>query len=252
MTAEVTATPDHAAGDVTVTGSGLGAGPVTVSRIGRDGRGVPVRGAVSLPIVGGALTVLDYECPLGVPVSYRVTEPDGTLTDSAPLTLATAHPILSHPGIVGARVPLRIVRDDAGADARTVLFEVIGRADPVPSAAPMGSGSGSLTVLVDSVPAADALAWILADGWPVLLRTPCGDLFRDGWLAVTRSGESAPNPGRGSRTVTLDYRRVARPADAPYATRPWRLADVDDAFATLADVDGAYATLADVDRGMPV
>lgn len=240
-----TAIPDAAAAVVRLDVSGLPAPVVVTADAG--GRDYPVRDAN--PTAPGVTAVNDREAPFGVPILYTATDSGGVI-HYATATLDGTAPRLDHAGIASLGVSVRIVSDSppewAGASA---VHDVIGRRDPIVTAQPMRLRSGTLTLAADSITDVAALVALLADGSPVLLRTPCASLFRDGWLSVSAVREDAPNPRHPFRTVALAYRECGRPSGGSAGSLPWTYGDVLTEHGTYAEVRDAYARYADLAAG---
>ncbi|HEY3481031.1 MAG TPA: hypothetical protein VGL02_19220 [Streptomyces sp.] len=199
-----------------------GATYLNVVRVHPDGTTYPVRGAypATASTTGSTTTIYDYEAPLDVAVSYLVMAPNvprATATSNT-VTLASGGNVwLGHAGdatlnriVAIKRQPERLRRLDRG------VFAIIGR----PKAVVVTSGvrqdpAGELTVYTDSATeTADMLA-LLADGSPLLLRTPPGYGWDPlTWIAV---GDVVEVPWRdfdgddGRREFRLPYVEVDSP-----------------------------------------
>lgn len=162
----------------------LSASVATVSVVQISSAGeFPVRGATGINAAGGAV-VIDYEAPLGVPVSYRAEQFDAAGV-SLGLTASASVQLNISPGDVIVQdflAPKKAVRVDAhssfGGEVRTsrtatryraggntlVLMGEVGLAEQVP-----------LTVNTRTLAAADTLESVLAEG-TVLIRSMPGVL----------------------------------------------------------------------------
>jgi hypothetical protein len=242
-----TAIPDDSARLIRLDVAGLTTPVVVTADAG--GSPYPVRDAQ--PVAPGVTSVDDREAPFGVVILYTATDGAGGL-HYASATLNVDTPRLDSPGLASLGVDIAIVSDTPPEWAGgSVVHPIVGRRDPVVTAQPMRLRSGELQVSVAGLGDVAAVLSVCADGMPVLLRTPCGSLFRDGWLAVTGATESAPNPRHPSRTLTLSYVECGRPSGGSAGRLPWTYGDVVTEHGTYAEVRAAYVRYADLAAGPP-
>lgn len=221
--------------------------PVVVTRSAAGGPPVPVRNGDPMP--DGADQLDDLEAPFGVPLLYRATDNAGQVFTAA-AQLDSDRPRLDHPGLQSLGVWARIVDDQPPAwESGTAVHQIIGRRDPITVAQPLRTRAGTLTLAVADLPELDQLLALLASGLPVLLRTPCSDLFRDGWLAVTQVADAHTSARAPQRAVELQYVEVARPQGPSQGTPGWVYRDAATLFGTYAELDAAFGTYAELAAG---
>lgn len=237
------ATPQPYTVTLTIAGA---TGPVTVTRTAA-GRSLVVRNGDAT----SAATVIDYDPPFGTPLVYRAVDTSGA-SATADTVLAVDVPVVSHPGLGFLQVATRLVSDTATWQSTSRRHDIIGRADPVFTVNPLAYRSGTLTLALPDLPATDELVAAMADGWPILLRTPCADRFRDGWLQpLNVSEEPVGMFGPGWRTLRLDYQATGPPTQNPYVpAAPWTVGAVKDTHATVAEVRDVYTNVGDLTAGI--
>lgn len=231
----LTATPNPAAGSVTLAMTALPADAVLT----RDAGNGPeiVRGADSLP--AGDLTIIDSEAPLDVPLVYQVTGPAEAITQ-----LQGIGSWLTHPD--GRSMRVTVQNDDPleyGSDGQA--HDVLGSLLPLVTYYPRSTRTGDLAL---RIPWADrATLWsLVSDGSPLLLRAPAGCMLDSGWL-WPESIQHTHAVNAPDAQVTLQYRRVAAPpltgTTPPVA---WTWAAVDSTWADWSAVVAARASWADL------
>lgn len=162
MTAVASATPDAAARAVTLELVDVPLGPVTVWR---DAAGA--RRAVRVPegsdrvVAGGALTLTDYDAPLGVALAYLIEDPStGTLygpVACAPVPHPSRGAVMHLAGWPWVRWEgLNVVTASLAQSTGAQLHNVIGRADPVDTGSVGLSREGQ--IIIDQLPWATARA----------------------------------------------------------------------------------------------
>ncbi|MFC0546937.1 hypothetical protein [Kutzneria chonburiensis] len=178
--------------------------------------------ALSTSVIAPVLTVADGEAPLDIALTYEVYNPaiTGGRVKATPVVLASTDTAwLTHPATPAAPLACQPTVTPAlvrGLDQ--AVFRVLGRANPVVvSAAKRVAPSGTLSLSVTSFAARDALLALLADGSPLLLRTPSAYGYGAGlWLAFADVTED-PGPlatWQQTRTITAPFQVVDRPAAA--------------------------------------
>jgi hypothetical protein len=229
-----------------------------------DGVRSPVRGAQNLAATSAPLVITDNEAPFGKPVTYVFVKSftNGTTgeTLSAPVTLTTELPWISHP-ITGVGVAATITDwDELSYAARQTIIPVAGRARPIAISDRRLAPSSDITMLTKTRSDLLALRGLLALGDVLLIRPTC-DAVEGDYVAisdVTEKRVKANGDGAGTdwrRLVTMNAQAVDIPdtsipaigdtlADlAAYA--PTTLADLADAFginATLLTIAEANLT----------
>lgn len=167
----------------------------------RDGQ--PVRGAEALT---GDHLVDDYEAPFGVPVTYTLEDaPEQTTTlavDTAWLSSAT------DPGL-----PVTVRDQDPrtySAPGRT--YRPIGSRWPVAVYTERSHHAGTLQLLADPADS-NLLRDLVADGSPLLLRTPPGCALDTMWMFTGQVERlRLASPTHDVWTWSLPYERVAGPS----------------------------------------
>lgn len=219
VTGTVTATAQDAQGRVQIAVVWSAAQYINVYRI-LDGVATRVRGASPSPDPSGIQTVYDYEAPLDVPVSYRVTTPwlaFAGLTSNTVTLASSGSSWLSHPGNASLAMSVSILVQPSktyGIDRG--VFLPIGRRYPVVvTGGPRRAAAASLGVFIETLAELTALRAILADGSPILLRTPAGYGWDPlTWMAV---GDVDENPWsdkgyNAERLIELPFIQVDAPA----------------------------------------
>jgi hypothetical protein len=196
----VTATAVPATGRVTVVVSWSSAVFFNVYRV-EDGSPVPVRGAFPVSAPGGSVTFSDVEAPLDIPVYYRVTTPTYLfqVISSNTVTLTSSGATwITHP--TNPDVSANLVVERNPAKARPIdqaLFRVIGRTRAVPvTSGDRFAPDYTLDAFTETQAQRDNMLALLADGSPLLIRTPAGYGFDpQTWVSV---GSVVETPISGS------------------------------------------------------
>jgi hypothetical protein len=199
----------------------------------------------------GRVTVDGY-APLGRDVLYRVTDATGATAEPPIMNVPDpGAPVLSH-ATDPTRWQLVAVADQLPNEwaARSVWFDVLDRRDPFVATAPLRLRNGDVVLYLPDLAARGPLLDLLADGVPLLLRSPCTAAVDDVVMLVTGVREELAVPDRkaGARLVTLTYQAVTRDL-GPYLPDPtWTWADLvaDTRLPTWAQVPPSFATWADV------
>lgn len=176
--------------------------------------------------------VRDFEAPLDVPVTYRLTSSaaPGYVATSEEVTLPSVlgpevgvrQALLTHPGLAHTmRVWIEAEPDSITNAMPQGVFEIDGRRHPVVITAEQRSGDrGTLTFIAETFDEAARIRAFLDDGSPLLLRTPAawghppnwwlsfGDLTRKAWTHQA---------SRQLRRLEVPFIEVSRPS---LATRP--------------------------------
>lgn len=170
----------------------------------RDGQ--PVRGGEA--ITGDAI-VNDYECPLGVDVTYTL---DGM---SATSRLDVSRAVLSHPTDASLLVTDLTVETDDAWSWRTpgTAHQILGTEWPVVTYNRRTEHTGQL-IIITRYADRQQMRDILVSGSPLLLRVPPSDPVDDMWFwpeTATRTYIGPPDSG-GNVRWAMDYQRVLAPA----------------------------------------
>lgn len=228
----------------------------------QDGSQTAVRGyggtLSSVPVTSDVQVVEDYEAPLGVPVTYRLTIKSGSTSINT-----TAGPIvLDAPDG-------QVVIKDVGAPARNGAFvvqtvpnwtrsarmgvsNVRGRARPIVISDVRSSRTGSLVLVTETPEEVEALWWLLETGSTLLLQWPADWSLSDMYVQVGDVTEEriSPYARQADRTWTLALTEVDRPVGgmAGSSIRTWQT--IKDQYATWGDLLGAYDSWLDVLTGV--
>lgn len=178
--------------------------------------------ALSTSVVAPIVTVSDGEAPLDVALSYILYGPGvtGGRMLSPPAVLSTGDTAwITHPARPSAPVAVQPTITPVLTHALDqATFRVLGRTNPVVvSSANRIAPSGSITLDAPAFADRDVLLGLLADGSPMLLRTPQNFGYGYGmWLAfgdvVEDPGERAP--WQQTRALTAPIQVVDPPAAA--------------------------------------
>ncbi|MEV0726001.1 hypothetical protein AB0I37_24885 [Micromonospora purpureochromogenes] len=134
---------------------------------------------------------------------------------------------------------------DVERPARSGVFDVIGRSDPVAINDVRGSREWTLEVLTQTSAEADDFDLVLASGDPLLVHVPADCDVPGGYVTIgnTRQRRTARRSNR--RVFDLPCKAVVPPGpDVMGATATWQT--VLSTYATWADLLAAHATWADV------
>ena len=168
----------------------------TLTRTGPDGRTYAVRAGKDLT---GDHLIDDYECPLGVPVTYAL---DG-VEQTGQLDVDT--PWLTHPTMPTLNLPVTLVDDDDWTwSAPGTVHEPIDSPWPVVVWTARSRHEGTLR-LSSSWDQRHAIVELCEDGAPLLLRVPPGCYADDGWLwpsSIRRRKSRAYDPSSVSWELT--------------------------------------------------
>lgn len=233
MAITVVATADPATGGITVTATmSASITAVTIGRNDPNGFSQLIRQGASIPVTGGTVTVVDYEAPLDVEVSYVVSQltPVGSEVGySANVKLASeGRTWLKDPGYPGRNMVIPVVTSiaDLTRPARAGIFNVIDRANPVVVATRRGGPGGILICHTLTLDQRDELNLLLSRGTTLLLQTPVIEQFGSAYVAVTDAVETRVGLAfEESRRFTLPFVVVDRPdglASASTVDKTWR------------------------------
>ncbi|WP_370944001.1 hypothetical protein AB5J62_33510 [Amycolatopsis sp. cg5] len=176
---------------------------------------------LSASILAPLLVFDDGECPLDIPVKYRVVNPastGGTMTSQLATLLSEGRTWLTHP----ARSDRPLVVQVGAVPARTReaprgIFYPLGATYPIiVSASQRRAPTGELTIGALSFAERDELLGLFADLSPVYLRPPAEFGYGIGmWLSL---GDLKEDPGNrrayhGTRILTAPFHEVAAPSE---------------------------------------
>lgn len=175
---------------------------------------------LSTSILAPVAVITDGECPLDVAVTYSVYAPflTGGYATSPSVTLASyGQSWLTHPA--SPSVPVLCKPTENPALTRKIpqgVFSIIGSAYPVVvSGAARLAPSGTLTLDTAAFTDRDTLLGLLADGSPMLLRTPAENGYGLGrWLAFSDVVEDPKGRPVWNQTrfLVCQFQQVAAPA----------------------------------------
>lgn len=175
---------------------------------------------LSTSVLAPVATITDGECPLDVAVTYSVYAPilTGGYATSPSVTLASyGQSWLTHPASPSS--PVLCKPTENPALTRKIpqgVFPIIGSPYPVVvSGAARLAPSGTLTLDTAAFTDRDALLGLLADGSPMLLRTPAEDGYGLGrWLAFSDVVEDPKGRPIWNQTrfLACQFQQVAAPA----------------------------------------
>lgn len=193
-------------------------------------------------LIAATNQAVDKWPPLNLELVYVWTDEDGSAEASA--MVAASQPILSSTMGSGSRAV--VVKDQAPLEfeARTVLHDVLYRADPVAAVLPARYPGGTLVLLVRSRTERVALLSLLSSGDPLVLRSTCPDAVDDLTLQPQRWSDPLLNDDvkRGPRLLTIEYQAVSS-APTSYAAPPaWSWDDVEAAYGSWEELEAAYAS----------
>ncbi len=266
LTAEAEPTPDGSGVSITVRGLTAG-GPSwlwSLMRLSESQVAQPVRGwtgdLVDQPITGDIAVATDYECPLGVPVQWRVSVRNSAgagawsfTSDPVTLPAESTDIWLKDPGLPqrSARVTVAPPLPTWRTTARQGVSQVRGRRLPVVISDVRGGRTGDLTVVTETAAERSALDWVLEAGSVLLLQWPPHWGEEDIYVSV---GDVSAAPVADfaefhDRTWTLPLTEVERPIGGVTgsATRTWQT--VADAGSSWADVLAGKTTWLDIYTG---
>ncbi|MGW7350939.1 hypothetical protein [Streptomyces sp. NPDC054784] len=234
---------------------------MTLYRVAPDGARSLVRGADGLidqqVIVSDAYTVVDYEAPLGVPVTYQIefrNPATGAITgtrSSDMLTLAVGRNDVWLTDPIEPQRNLRLTGQSPPSwerDVEAAEFRVRGRRTPVILTDVRSGFSGEIRVFTQTDEERRRLHFLLDTGHTVLIRTAPGTGLEDVYVQVgsITEGRVTDYAPEQLRSWTLALTEVDRPTggQAGSATRTWQ--DVRTANPTWGNVLARYATWLDV------
>ncbi|SOD72717.1 hypothetical protein SAMN05892883_2067 [Jatrophihabitans sp. GAS493] len=232
-----------------------------------SGRKAAVRDANGAPVSGDFL-VIDYEAPLGVPVSYSCVTtdvsgiPSSESALSTPSTLSVVQAWVQDPLDPSSAMPIGMNKQQAGIWFQVDSFsqlsyglsssvsEVIGSGLPLGIAGTRQQASAvPLQVKTRTPGLADQFRDLLAQAYPLCLRTPVKLPVLDGltYLDIPVITE-APVITPPSSTFTMTVQAIQGPGlDVVVPVRTWD--DVATEGATWNDIAALYSTWIDVQRG---
>lgn len=201
--------------------------------------------------VGASLTTVDGEVRLNVPTQYSATDAASGSATTSPVTVASTTDVLSDSLDPTRALPVVVQSQDGfEREARTTVWDVLGRDDPAVSTGPMRYPAGDLVLRVAPDDRA-ALVDLIASGQPLLLRSVSPDAVDDMHIAVRRlrTDLALPEAPAGTRVLTLEVQAITRDLGAyvPSTTRTYTLLTAE--ASSYTDVLVRFATYDDVRTG---
>lgn len=223
---------------------------VVITRTDRNGQGT-VRLLTGQAPVGGLLVVDDDEVALGGPVTYRVapSPQDATYTPataSIDLDGVFSSSWLGVPITPSLNIPIRsILTYGHTRTSRSVLHQIIGRADLVAALARPGMRAGAIGMFAATVDEVFQLDAVLARADVLHLRQNSPARL-DMYFTMEQINVRPADVDTPERRWLIDvnYQEVAAPISRKLGTLDWTVQAMLDAYATVSDVAAAFATVA--------
>lgn len=252
---------------ITLTFSGwTGVKTLTVERAAEGARFVPARSGLDFdldidtggtPLGTGALD--DYEVPMDVAVTYRITQIDPATTED-PLTLGPY--LLSSGGFSWLKdpaLPFRNVRLDEVTTievetfaSRAGIFDIIDRSRPIVVAARRQDRTTQLDLTTASEAQRLTMVSLLSTGQVLLLSTPGAYGWGNEYVHVGDVTESRIGVAtEATRRWTLPITVVDRPVSLSYPPAVMTWSDVVADWATWSDVISDNASWSTLIHGVP-
>jgi hypothetical protein len=225
----ITGTPNQGLAYISLSVSGLtGYDTVAVQRTNADGSQVIIR-SCNYVSTGGAdsWAGFDLEASLGVNVTYTVIaqthNADGSITtgsaSSGPVMIPTQNGVgwlknLSQAAL-NAQVSLQAL-SDVKTDARTQIYPVIGRKNPVVISDVRGGRTGSVSLMTTGTTDYQAVSALLASGTTLFLQATPADGLADLYFVAGSVTEHRPADVSTdfTRIWTVDFTEVDSPSGA--------------------------------------
>lgn len=237
---QLTAVAEPDRGRVKITASGW----TGTASISCTAAGVPayiVRGADPIPAgTPDPVVVYDYEAPLGVPLTYALTDDAGTVQADTYIAADTAW--LCHPSLAYLNRPVSVeAQTDSTWEGTGTEFDVLGSPYPLVLTSVRNSRSGTLQLIVAVGTERFDLMNLLADGSLLLLRSPCASVDDSRWLHIRSVREEPLGDGAEYRRWTLDYRVGSRPPGGVLLDPSWTYDSLPPLHATYGDLASAFS-----------
>jgi len=220
---------------------------VTITRTGPSGVPATVRNWQAEPAVPGPIIARDFEAPIGVPLTYTAQSFNvaGAVIDTATATITVPSAGCSDTWLNDlARVNNSMLvtiesLPDLDFPVPNSVHEIITRRAPIVASDIGHTPAFELSVLTQSLDDRDQARAILANGVPVLLRTPPEDGIGNLYFSVLGVHEQriVTNGTVPDRRFVISGRQVQRPDPGLYA--PIGIATYNHVKATFA----TYAAL---------
>lgn len=246
ITATATASPDGTY--VILTASG-GVAPYVWTAYPTGLPAYPVPAADAYP---DGSTTFDGFLPFGRSVLYQVRDATSAVDDTPPITLPDPERSVLSDALDPTRSLAVTVVDQLPNEwqGRSVWFDVIDRRDPFVATAPMRLRGGTLALRTETADERLSLLALLADGSPLILRSPCHDAVDDVVMLADRVTESliVESDKTGPRRFDVAYQAVTREL-GPYVADPlwdWALLVADTRNPSWSVVGASFASWDDV------
>lgn len=175
------------------------------------------------PQVGDGSTAYDGAAPLGMEVAYTATDALGTQAATMAVRLPDDRGAVLSDAVDPTRWTRVAVVDQLPNEwqGRSVWFDVLDRADPLPAVAPMRLRNGDLILYTATGDQRALLLALLRPGTPLRLRTPCRDAVDDVLMlpANVREELHEESSKAGGRLWTITYQAVTSEL-GPYLSDP--------------------------------
>lgn len=225
-----------------------GLSSVNVTRLGPDGRTVPVRTADgnAQPLTSGTALLYDYEAPFGEAVSYSTLEDPST--SSAQVAIDSDSVWLIHVGVPVLSMPIDLRAGSLQEEEWAVqqgVFWPMGRETPVVQTdGARKAASSSVTVAIETPADLRSLKTLLGDASTLLLNIPVAmGLGVDTCYIAAGNVRNARPSDIGSdphRDVVIPFQIVGRPAGGAQAE--WTYTDILVGYPTYSALQAAFPT----------
>lgn len=214
MVFNASASPDNVAGTYMVLTAAGGVPPYQWAAYPNGGDAYTVVTAATDPT--GA-TGIDPYAPLGREINYRCTDRTGATVDTGSVQLPDppggASALLSSANDPNQWMAVTVLDQTPTTwQGRSVWFDVLDRRDPFVAVAPTRLRAGTLVIRSEDNDTRRGLVAAIAPGYPLILRTTCGDAVDDvTFLVLDVSEDLALDTAKaGARHWTIAYQAVTR------------------------------------------
>lgn len=209
-----------------------------------------VRGGTAAFVVSQVSHLNDYEFPNDVDVVYRVRSYNAsnvlqqtfTTTINQPLTevwlTAPARPFLNRPVLVTGVGEVTMA-------ARTTVFPIVGRSNPIGVVDVRLARQFDLEVFTDTPGEADALRFLAMSGEPIMLHAPPGFPVPTLYAVIGDVTVAEPARGNPARVFTFPLSETAAPGSDIVATT-YTIQSMLNEYATVSAVIADNARIIDL------